>query len=220
MRTNQLRKAGSMAAAFVLLATAPIAGEVVGQASSASPERPSAQPQPPVRPLLYYFEHVSLREAAFGYDQDIQALIANPRQAGEPVTRLFAKATLRAVHAPNFKSETVADDMIQFMRQIGFETLRRGGYTIHLMRMPPPEHPPEAYFVAIVYKDAEPLVEGTPAPSTRYITLEKTAVEGRVFALCEWDVDGKHKTHGFANHEPTIRDLVANVYAMLGIDAN
>jgi hypothetical protein len=101
-----------------------------------------------------------------------------------------------------------------------FETLRRGGYTIHLMRMPPPEHPPEAYCVAIVYKDAEPLVEGTPAPSTRYITIEKTAVEGRVFALCEWDVDGKHKTHGFANHEPTIRDLVANVYAMLGIEAN
>jgi hypothetical protein len=63
--------------------------------------------------LLYYFEDVSLREAAFGYDQDIQALIANPRKAGEPVTRLFAKATLRAVHALNFKSETVADDVIQ-----------------------------------------------------------------------------------------------------------
>lgn len=77
--------------------------------------------------MLYCFEDVSLREAAFGYDQDIQALIANPRRAGEPVTRLFAKASLRAVHAPNFKSEPVADDVIQFMRQIGFETLRRGG---------------------------------------------------------------------------------------------
>lgn len=46
--------------------------------------------RPPVRPLLYYFEHVSLREEAFRYDQDIQALIANPTQAGEPVTRLRA----------------------------------------------------------------------------------------------------------------------------------
>jgi hypothetical protein len=209
-----------MAATFMLLATALAAGEAVGQATSESAERSSAQPQSPARPLLYYFEHVSLREAAFRYDRDIQALIANPRQAGEPVTRLFAKAVLYAVHAPNFKAETIADDTIGFMRQIGFETLRRGGYTIHLMRMPPPEHPPEAYFVAIAYKDGEPLLEGTPAPSTRYITLEKTAVAGRVFALCEWDVNGQHKTHGFANREPTLRDLVANVSAVLGIDSN
>ncbi|WP_153067059.1 hypothetical protein [Steroidobacter cummioxidans] len=220
MRTSQIRKTRLMAATFMLLATALAAGEVVGQATSESAERPAAQAQSPVRPLLYYFEHVSLRDAAFRYDRDIQALIANPRQAGEPVTRLFAKAAQHAVHVPNFKAETVADDMIRFMRQIGFETLRRGGYTIHLMRMPPPEHPPEAYFVAIVYKDGEPLIEGTPASSTRYITLERTAVEGRVFALCEWDVNGQHKTHGFANHEPTLRDLVANVSAMLGIDAN
>jgi hypothetical protein len=209
-----------MAATIMLLATALAAGEVVGQTNPKSAERPAAEPQSPVRPLLYYFEHVSLREAAFRYDQDIQALIANPRQAGEPVTRLFAKAALYAAHVPNFKSETIADDMIRFMRQIGFETLRRGGYTIHLMRMPPPEYPPEAYFVAIVYKDGEPLVEGTPAASARYITLEKTAVEGRVFALCEWDANGQHKTHGFANHEPTIRDLVVNVSAVLGIDPN
>ncbi|MGH8178021.1 MAG: hypothetical protein ACREV5_17340 [Steroidobacter sp.] len=161
-----------------------------------------------------------MREAAFRYDRDIQALIANPRQAGEPVTRLFAKATLYAAHAPNFKSETLADDMRLFMRQISFNTLRRGGYTIHLMGMPPPEFPPEAYYVAIVYKDGEPLVEDAPAASTRYVVLEKTSVPGRAFALGEWDVNGKHKTHGFGNHEPTVRDLVANVYAMLGIEAH
>jgi hypothetical protein len=45
-------------------------------------------------------------------------------------------------------------------------------------------------------------------------------MEGRVFALCEWDVNGQHKTHGFASHEPTLRDLLANVSAVLGIDAN
>jgi hypothetical protein len=28
-----------------------------------------------------------------------------------------------------------------------------------------------------------------------------------------------HETHAFANHEPAIRDLVANVHAVLGIDA-
>jgi len=87
-----------------------------------------------------------------------------------------------------------------------------------LLRMPQPEYPAEAYFVAIVYKDGEPLIEGKPAPSTRYITLEKTAVPGRVFALGEWDVNGNHKTHGFGNNEPTLRDLVVNVFAMLGID--
>jgi hypothetical protein len=176
-----------------------------------------AQPEPPARPLLYFFEHVSLRQAAFHYDEDIQRLIANPRQAGEPVSRLFAKAALYAAKAPTFKSETLVDDMTRFMSQIRFETLQRAGYTLHLMGMPPPEHPTEAYYIAIVYKDGEPLVEGTPAPSTRYVLLEKTQVEGRVFALTEWDASGKHKTHGFGNSEPTAGDLVGATFQLLGV---
>lgn len=220
MTSNLFRMKCSLTAALVLLAAAAIAGKALGQDADAPPEAPAGQAQAPARPLLYCFEHVALREAAFRYDQDIQRLIANPRQAGEPVTRLFAKATLYAARMPNFNSDTAFSDMVMFMRQIGFETIRRGGYTIHMMGMPPPEYPPEAYYVAIVYKDSEPLVEGAPASSTRYIVLEKTSVPGRVFALSEWDVNGKHKTHGFGNHEPTLRDLVANVYAMLGIDAS
>lgn len=219
MPTNQSWKARSKVATLVLVVTALIAGEAIGQGSAASYERASASPQPPPRPLLYFFEHVSLRDAAFKYDQDIQRLIAHPRQAGEPITRLFAKATLYAARVPTFKSDTVADDMVRFMRQISFETIRRDGYTIHLMGMPPPEHPPEAYFVAFVYKDGETLVEGAPAPSTRYVVLEKTAVEGRVFAVGEWDVNGKHKTHGFDNHQPTVGDLIGNTLALLGISA-
>jgi hypothetical protein len=207
-----------MAAALVLCAASLIPGEAVGQATAASPERPAAQAEPPARPLLYFFEHVSLRQAAFRYDEDLQRLIANPRQAGEPVTRLFAKAALYAAKVPGFKSEAFVSDMQGFMRQISFETIRRGGYTIHLMGMPAPEYPPEAYFVAIVYKDGEPLVAGTPAPSTRYIVLEKTQVAGRVFALAEWDVNGNHKTHGFGNQEPTVRDLVGNTFRLLGIN--
>lgn len=217
MAPIQFWKTCSITRALVLFAAALVAGEAGGQATSAPPERPAVQPEPPARPLLYFFEHVSLRDAAFRYDQDMQRLIANPRQAGEPVTRLFAKAAMHAARVPTFKSETVIDDMTGFMRQIGFETIRRDGYTIHLMAMPLPEFPPEAYYIAIVYKDGEPLVEGVPAPSTRYIVLEKTSVEGRVFALAEWDVNGKHHTHGFGNHEPTVRDLVANTLQILGI---
>jgi hypothetical protein len=207
-----------VAAMLMLFSGASFGGENAGQGTSAPAERRSAQPGLPARPLLYFFEHVSLREAAFRFDQDIQRLIANPRQAGEPVTRLFAKAALHAARLPNFDAETVVDDMTKFMRQISFETIRRGGYTIHLMGMPPPEHAPEAYFLAIAYKDGEPLAEGTPAPSTRYIVVEKTSVEGRVFALAEWEVSGKHRTHGFGNHEPTVQDLVANTFQILGIE--
>jgi hypothetical protein len=36
-------------------------------------------------------------------------------------------------------------------------------------------------------------------------------------ALAEWDVNGKHKTHGFGNQEPTVRDLVGNTFQLLGI---
>lgn len=219
MPPSEFWKTGSKLATVVLFITAVIAGEAAGQDSTASPAPGSTQPQPPPRPLLYYFEHVSLRDAALRYDQDIQRLIANPRQAGEPVTRLFAKATLYAARTPTLKPETVADDTMRFMRQISFETIRRDGYTIHLMGMPPPEHPPEAYFVAFVYKDGEPLVEGTPAPSTRYFVLEKTAVAGRVFALGEWDAKGNHKTHGFGNQQPTVGHLIDYVLTMLGIKA-
>jgi hypothetical protein len=218
MAPTRFWKTCSTKAALVLCAASLIAGEAVGQAAPVSQEQPAVQPAPPGRPLLYFFEHVSLREAAFRYDEDIQRLIANPRQAGEPMSRLFAKAALYAARAPNFKPETVADDMNAFMRLISFETVRRGGYTIHLLGLPPPEYPPEAYYIAIVYKDGEPLVAGTPAPSTRYIVLEKTQVAGRVFALAEWGVSGQHKTHGFGNHAPTVRDLVGTTFQLLGIN--
>lgn len=180
--------------------------------------RPAAEPELPARPLLYFFEHVSLREAAFRYTEDMQRLIANPRQAGEPMARLFGKAALYAAKVPTFEPQTVLEDMTKFMRQIGFETVQRGGYTIHFMGMPTPEYAPEAYFVAIVYKDGEPLVADTPAPSTRYIVLEKTAVSGHAFALAEWDVNGQHKTHGFGDQPPTLRDLVGNTFRLLGIE--
>lgn len=202
MAASQVWKRCSITAALLLSAAVACAGE---------------PPEPPARPLLYFFEHVSLRQAAFRYDEDIQRLIANPRQAGEPVSRLFAKAALYAAKVPTFKSATFVDDMTGFMRQISFETIQRGGYTLHLMGMPPPEHPTEAYFIAIVYKDGEPLVAGTPAPSTRYVVLEKTQVEGRAFALAEWDASGKHKTHGFGNSEPTVGDLVGATFQLLGI---
>jgi hypothetical protein len=220
MTVNQIRKTCSSVIATQLLALALlVVGEVAAQDAQAQ-SAPAAQPQPPIQPLLYFFEHAALREAALRYDQDIQRLIANPRQAGEPVTRLFAKAALYAASVPTFRSETMVEDMTRFMSRIGFETIRKGGYTIHLMRMPPPEFPPEAYFVAIVYKDGEPLIEGTPAPSTRYITFEKTSVTGRAVALGEWDVNGKHKLHGFGDQEPTLRSVVSNVYALLGIEGS
>lgn len=218
MTANQFRMTYSSVMATLLLAVALLIASAVSAQDAQVPPAPAAQPQPPMRPLLYFFEHAVLREAAFRYDQDIQRLIAHPRQADEPVTRLFAKATFYAARVPTFRSETMVEDMTRFMSQIGFDTIRKGGYTIHLMRMPPPEFPPEAYFVAIVYKDGEPLIEGTPAPSTRYITFEKTPVTGRAVALGEWDVNGKHKLHGFGDQEPTLRDVVSNVYALLGIE--
>jgi hypothetical protein len=217
MTAIQIRTRRTGVLTALLTITLLIARDVSAQDGPAPPT-PAVQPEPPARPLLYFFEHVALRDAALRYDEDMQRLIANPRQAGEPVSRLFGKAVLYAAKVPTFQSETAFEDITGFMRQIGFDTLRKGGYTIHLMRMPPPEFPPEAYFVAIVYKDGEPLIEGAPAPSTRYITFEKTPVTGRAVALAEWKVDGKHKVHGFADQEPTLRDVVSNVYALLGIE--
>lgn len=175
----------------------------------------------PAQPVLYMFEHVQLRESAFMYDQDIQVILANPRQATDSMLRLFSKSSMRAVRMPGVSTDAVTAAVTNkvpvWLGQITIDTVRRAGYTIHIFGLPPPENPPEAYFAAIVYKDGEPLIEGQPAPSTRYITFEHTDVEGRVFALGEWDAAGQHSTLGFGDREPTVHDFIANIYAMLGI---
>ena len=43
-------------------------------------------------------------------------------------------------------------------------------------------------------------------------------MQGRVFALAEWGANGKHKTHGFGNEEPTNRELVGTTFQLLGIN--
>jgi hypothetical protein len=214
MATHPLPDARLSAAALVLFAVFATGGE--GQAADAPPARPFVQPQPPTRPLLYYFEHFSLRRAAFLYEREIQMLIAHPRQPGDPVARLFGNAVVYAAGVPTFDPKTAPDDMRLFVRQIGFESIRRDGYTVHLVRMPPPEYASEAYFAAIAYKDGELLVEGELAPSTRYITLEKTSVDGRVYAVAEWDRNDRHKTVAFGDREPTPEDALENVFALLG----
>lgn len=197
----------------------PLASPAQDAPPATSP--PSAEAALPPRPLLYMFEHVQLRESAFLYDQDIRLILANPRQATDNMVRLFSKASFRVARLPGIDADAVTqmltNELGTYLGQITIDTVRRSGYTIHLFGMPPPEHSAEAYYTAIVYKDSEPRVEGQPAPSTRYITFEKTHVEGRVFALGEWNVDGQHSTLGFGDREPTMNDFLASVYSMLGI---
>lgn len=204
---------------FLLAGLLPLVAQAQDEPQLTPP--PSAEAPVPAQPLLYMFEHVQLRESAFMYDRDIQAILANPRQATDMMLRLFSKSGMRAVRMPGVSADAVTESLTNkvptWLGQISIDTVRRAGYTIHIFGMPPPENPPEAWFTAIVYKDGEPLVEGQPAPSTRYITFEYTNVDDRVFALGEWDVEGQHATLGFGNREPTIHDFLANVYAMLGI---
>jgi hypothetical protein len=124
---------------------------------------------------------------------------------------------MSSVGYPGVDVENLMDNVGPYIRQMEFQTLRRGGYTIHIVAMPEPEYPLEAYFVGIVYKDGEPLVEGQPARSTRYFTFEHTDVDNQVFAFGEWRQDGDHITHGYGDRVPTVRDFVGTVYANLGI---
>ena len=191
------------------------ANSVHGQFSPDVPEEAVALSEDTSHRVLYFFQHFALRDAAFQFDRNVQELIDNPRQAGRPIARLFGRACLRAADPDYCGTPEAVDGARDFMRQIGFNTVQYGGYTIHLMSMPPPQYPPEAYFIAIVYKDGESLVEGAPAPSTRYITFERTAGGGHIYALGEWTVDGNHETYSFGDTEPTARGFIANVYAMI-----
>ncbi|MEM9742450.1 MAG: hypothetical protein AAF918_07170 [Pseudomonadota bacterium] len=205
-----------VATLVVLLTTWPVDP---AHAEGAKPalEPPNEQANLPARPLLYFLEHFSLRESAFRYDEDIQALISNPRNAGRVFARLFAKAAFRASRLPNFSADTAFEETRSFISQIGFETIRRGDYAIHLVKMPPPKHPNEAFFVAIVYNESAPLIEGSAASSTRYITLEKTRVEHKAVALGEWSSEGKYTTHGFGDRELAASEFLANLYALIGL---
>lgn len=145
----------------------------------------------PRRPLLYCFQHIALREAAFINHPELIKELTEPL-SNQPLIHFWSMACLRCEEAGLFADEAALSEWID---AIQIRSYVKDGFTIYFVTMPEPQFSLETYFVAIVYKD-EPHKYGRESPSTRYFTLEKADYPAARPLLCEWFSDGSRKNHG------------------------
>ncbi len=180
------------------------------------PPRPeSGEPGIPGRPVLYAFQHVTLRDAAFENHPELVRELAGPRSV-LPLLHFRSKAELHCERMGWKELGGPEDDAAYEAQAALFEAVRihryqGDGFTVHVVAMPTPQFNTEAYFVAIVHRDGERSEYMRPSPSTRYFTLEKTRIADRPL-LCEWHADGTRANHG----EGPEADIDLFVEAVLG----
>jgi hypothetical protein len=155
--------------------------------------------QRPKRPLLYLFQHVVLREAAFENQPELIGELAGA-PGPRPLQHYRSKARRRCLQAGFLAADHMEDAAATAAEEQLFSAVkiyphRRGGYTVFVITMPKPEAGPEAYFVAIVHKDNEPRRHLAASPATRYVTLEM-ADGSDLPLLGEWRENGTHATYG------------------------
>jgi len=175
-----------------------------------------ASPQSPKRPLVYLFQHLTLREAAFKNDPELISQLGG-QLSTPPFNRFLAQTVLKHAQIGLDPTETILTlAECQAGRNRMFDAItvlqfHKFGFTTFVISMPEPEHVAEAYFVAIVHKDNEPHAHMGESPSTRYFTLEK-AIGGDLPLLCEWRRDGTRENYGEVppSDGPGFADLVFN----------
>lgn len=162
--------------------------------------------------LLYVFQYVVLPEAAFTNHPELVQELEGPRTL-LPLFHFRSRAMVSCIQSGLIDpDETQSDAQIEaefaLFQALSIDSHRRDGFTVHVVTMPKPEVPPQAYFVAIVYKDNEPKVYGRPSPSTRYFALEHS--QAALPMLCEVREDGSRRNFG----EGPAADLKAFVDAV------
>ena len=124
-------------------------------------------------------------------------LFANPKMA-PPFVRFLVDNVARCCGFPEGAWRILAADIHVHRRQFG-------AVEGTVLEMPPPQIPPDCYFIAIVP------IEGAPP---RYFTLECCFFPGPTM-LCEWTADRAHRNFG-TGPEPDIDLFVAAVTGKLG----
>jgi hypothetical protein len=157
----------------------------------------------PERPLVYSFEHHTLRREVFENHPELLEDLA-----GDRGDRQFWHAITNAeilCEQNGFVGQAPADEgdpdegpldaERRLLERVSIRANRRAGYTVYVLTLPEPKFSPEAHFAAIVHRDGESHEYMTPSPSTRYFTLEKSG-ESPQALLCEWDAAGSHLNTG------------------------
>lgn len=181
----------------------------------------------PERPLIYTFEHHTLRREVFENHPELPEDLAGDRgekqfwhaitnaeilcegngYVGQAGAAAAAAAAERGLYADPYELER------ELLGRVSIHPVKRGGYTAYVLTMPEPEFSPEAHFIAIVHRDDEPHEYMTSSPSTRYFTLEKTR-EAPQPLPCEWDAQGRHRNFGMclaAEHDAFVEWVFGKV---------
>jgi hypothetical protein len=153
----------------------------------------------PQRPLLYMFQFVTLPEEAFHNHPELISELKNGPVGTTPLWHAQSIASIRCAQAGWLPSRLELTDedlraMGKLFSAVTVQVHKSNGYTAHVVTMPEPQFPPEAYFAAIVFTDDEPKAYMEASPSTRYFTLEKSL--GKATALGECLRGGNHRNFG------------------------
>jgi len=194
------------------------AAEALPASGDAPPSPAPTGPAPPKRPLLYMFQHVALREAAFDNDPALTEELYGPHRPALPL--MHSRSVARSLcedcgMIPEDYDAAEADRKV--FEGVSVRPVRRGGYTAHVVTMPRPKSSPEAYLVAIVHRDDEPREYRRPSPSTRYFTLERSNASLRPL-LYEWRRDGSRENNGNSS-DPKVDLFVDAVFEHMGVGA-
>lgn len=177
----------------------------------------------PKRPLLYMFQHVTLREAAFENHPELMRDLAGDGRSSWPLLHMWSKARIRCEEAdllPEGSGDTEGafEEDSKLFDAVAIRPVKRGGYTAHVVTMPVPEGSPDAYLAAIVHKDDEAHEYMRGSPSTRYFTLERTDTPDRPL-LCEWRRDGSRENYG-EGPAPQVEPFADAVFERVGVGAS
>lgn len=109
------------------------------------------------------------------------------------------------------EDELDEDEWMPF-EEINIEQFSTNGYRISVVTLPKPRVSPEAYMVAIVHKEGDPLPYNGERGSARYFTLEYNA-QGMPPVLCEWDAE-EHRNYG-EGPEPEVKAFMQAIQEYL-----
>jgi hypothetical protein len=167
------------------------------------PPSPSApfQDRPAVRRILYYLQHVVLRDGALMSHRPMAEVIASGRISEENARYFWAKSTSSAIFAgaipasllprlvptpPGDPARLMLEEGVRVLTSIPIQTRRRDDLTATVFLMPAPAYSVEAHFIGVVRRDS------APTETVRYFTLERVGDGSHPPWVCEWRAPHRH----------------------------
>lgn len=165
--------------------------------------------------MMYAFVHLAIRDAVLlNHPELVQQLDkAGKEKPFMPLLHFWSKAQfiLDQNGMLDDEDEWDEDEWMPF-DEMDIEQFSTRGNRISVVSLPAPKVSPEAYMVAIVHKEGEPLPYDGERGNARYFTLEYS-MRNSPPVLCEWDGE-EHINYG-NGPEPDTKAFVQAVQEYL-----